>query len=59
MIIEYLLCTYKVHMFVNCAQNIKRLLETKMSGRRHRGRPHTQWTDHIRRDVEGRGETGQ
>jgi hypothetical protein len=31
------------------------LLEMKMSGRRPRGRPHTWWTDQVKRAIERRG----
>jgi hypothetical protein len=34
----------------------KRLLEMKMSGRRSRGRPCTQWIDQVKIDVERRGQ---
>jgi hypothetical protein len=32
------------------------MLQTKMQGKRPRGRPRTKWIDQIRKDVETRGE---
>jgi hypothetical protein len=35
-------------------RNLNSLLKMNMSEKRPRGRPHTQWLDHVKRDVEER-----
>ena len=35
---------------------IKKMLHTKMEGKRPTGRPKTRWIDKIRKDIEMRGE---
>ena len=35
----------------------KKILQMKPRGKRQRGRPRTRWLDHIKEDIEDRGQT--